>query len=106
VSDPFILCLATAQDGTVYAGTVRGGIFRSRDTGKSWQPVNTGLKRLEIKALMIQQGVVYAGTGDGLYRMTEGSDEWSVVTKGLDEILVHAIAMGSDRTFARTTSTP
>jgi ligand-binding sensor domain-containing protein len=104
LSDPFILCLATGQDGTLYAGTVRGGVFRSHDGGKSWQSVNAGLKRLEIKALLIQHGVVYAGTGDGLYRLPEGTDEWSVVTKGLDETLVHSIAMGADQTLYVGTS--
>ncbi len=104
LSDPFILCLATTHDGTVYAGTFRGGVFRTRDHGKSWQPVNTGLKRLEIKSLLIQHGIIYAGTGDGLYRLPEGTNEWSVVTKGLDETLVHAIAMASDRTLYVGTS--
>src|SRR5262245_26776443 len=95
LTDPFILCLATTHDGTVYAGTFRGGVFRTRDHGKSWQPVNTGLKRLEIKSLLIEHGIIYAGTGDGLYRLPEGTNEWSVVTKGLDDTLVHAIAMAS-----------
>jgi ligand-binding sensor domain-containing protein len=104
LSDPFILCLATGHDGTVYAGTFRGGVFRSHDNGKTWQPVNTGLKRLEIKSLLIRHGVVYAGTGDGLYRLSEGANEWSVVTKGLDETLVHSIAMASDRTLYVGTS--
>ncbi|MGH7229893.1 MAG: WD40/YVTN/BNR-like repeat-containing protein, partial [Nitrospiraceae bacterium] len=104
LSDPFILCLATAHDGTVYAGTFRGGVFRSQDAGNTWQPVNTGLKRLEIKSLLIRHGVVYAGTGDGLYRLVEGAAEWSVVTKGLDETLVHSIAMASDQTLYVGTS--
>ncbi|HJU04106.1 MAG TPA: hypothetical protein VJ692_03070 [Nitrospiraceae bacterium] len=104
LSDPFILCLATGHDGTIYAGTFRGGVFRSHDNGKSWQPVNAGLKRLEIKSLLIRHGVVYAGTGDGLYRLSEGADEWSVVTKGLDETLVHSIAMDADRTLYVGTS--
>lgn len=104
LSDPFILSLATGHDGTVYAGTFRGGVFRSRDNGNSWKPVNSGLKRLEIKALLIQEGTVYAGTGDGLYRMQEGADHWTVVTKGLDETLVHSIAMAPDRTLYVGTS--
>lgn len=104
LSDPFILSLATGRDGTVYAGTFRGGVFRSRDSGKSWQPVNSGLKRLEVKALLIQDGTIYAGTGDGLYRMQEGADRWTVVTKGLDETLVHSIALAPDRTLYVGTS--
>jgi photosystem II stability/assembly factor-like uncharacterized protein len=104
MTDRFILSLAVAEDGAVYAGTFRGGVFESRNGGKSWQAVNNGLKRLEIKALMISAGVIYAGTGDGLYRRTLRGDEWSVVTKGLDETLVHSVAMSSDRTLYVGTS--
>ena len=104
LSDPFILCLATGRDGAIYAGTFRGGVFRSHDGGNTWQSLNAGLKRLEIKSLLIKDGVVYAGTGDGLYRLAEGTVEWTVVTKGLDETLVHSIAVASDRTVYVGTS--
>jgi Uncharacterized protein related to plant photosystem II stability/assembly factor len=104
LTDPFVLCLTTAKDGTIYAGTFRGGVFRSRDAGKSWQPVNKGLKRLEIKALMMDAKGLYAGTGDGVYLLNRAQDQWSVVTTGLDEILVHALARTSDGTLYAGTS--
>ena len=102
VTDPFILTLTTGKDGTIYAGTFRGGVFRSRDRGKSWQAINSGLKRLEIKALLAVSDGVYAGTGDGVYRLA--ADRWSVVTTGLDDILVHALALSSDGTLFAGTS--
>jgi photosystem II stability/assembly factor-like uncharacterized protein len=104
VSDPFILSLATAQDGTVYAGTFREGVFRSTDQGKTWHPVNAGLKRKEIKTLLVAADLVYAGTGDGVYRLHAGEDRWTVVTSGLDEILVHALAQSADGTLYAGTS--
>ena len=64
VTDPFILTLTTGKDGSIYAGTFRGGVFRSRDRGKSWHTINSGLKRLEIKALLAVGDGMYAGTGD------------------------------------------
>ena len=104
LGDPFILSLASAPDGTLYAGTLRAGVFRSQDSGKNWQPVNAGLKRLEIKALVVKDGAVYAGTGDGVYRLPPGEMHWGVLTKGLDETLVHAIVIAPDRTFYAGTS--
>lgn len=104
LTDPFILSLAAAPNGIVYAGTFRGGVFRTKD-GRSWEAVNEGLKRLEIKALLVQQGVVYAGTGDGLYRRSlDGETEWTAVTKGLEDVLVHAVAIASDHTMYVGTS--
>jgi ligand-binding sensor domain-containing protein len=104
LTDPFVLALATGRDGVVYAGTFRGGVFRSRDEGKSWQPVNEGLKRLEIKTLLVTAGSIYAGTGDGVYVLNTEGNRWSVVTGGLDEILVHAIAQARDGTLYAGTS--
>lgn len=104
VSDPFILCLATAKDGTVYVGTFREGVFRSANQGKTWQSVNTGLKRKEVKTLLAVGDVMYAGTADGVYRLRRADDRWTVVTSGLDEILVHALAQSQDGTLYAGTS--
>ena len=104
VGDPFILSLATAKDGTVYAGTFREGVFRSTDQGKSWRSVNAGLKRKEVKTLLAVGDLVYAGTADGVYRLRAGEDHWTVVTSGLDEILVHALVQSADGTLYAGTS--
>ncbi len=104
LNDPFVLALATSEDGAVYAGTFRHGVFRSRDEGKSWQAINEGLKRLEVKALLIEGGTIYAGTGDGVYRLPERETRWVPVTKGLDDTLVHSLAMAADRTLYAGTS--
>ncbi len=104
VTDPFILTLTTGKDGAIYAGTFRGGVFRSRDHGKSWQAMNSGLKHLEIKSLLAAGDVLYAGTSGGAYRLSAGTDRWSVVTTGLDDILVHTLALSSDGTLFAGTS--
>ncbi len=104
VTDPFILSLATGKDGAIYAGTFRGGVFRSRDEGKTWQAINGGLKRFEVKALLVAGDELYAGTGDGVYRLNEAGDRWAVVTTGLDDILVHSLARAADGTLFAGTS--
>ncbi len=104
VTDPFILSLVTAKDGMVYVGTFRGGVFRTKDGGKSWQAVNAGLKRKEIKTLLSVGDVIYAGTADGAYRLNIADDHWKVVTTGLDEVLVHALAQSADGTLYAGTS--
>lgn len=104
ITDPFILSLASTKDGAVYAGTFRGGVFRSRDEGNSWQPVNAGLKRLEVKALLAADQELFAGTGDGVYRLHGSEDHWTPVTSGLDDTLVHALARSADGTLFAGTS--
>ena len=104
VTDPFILSLVTGQDGAVYVGTFRGGVFRSKDQGKTWQAINSGLKRKEIKTLLAVGNVIYAGTADGAYRLNAADDHWTVVTTGLDEVLVHALVRSPDGTLYAGTS--
>ncbi|MCA1958119.1 MAG: hypothetical protein LDL14_06285 [Nitrospira sp.] len=104
VTDPFILSLIVVPDGSVYAGTLHGGVFRSRDNGASWQSVNAGLKRLEVKTLMTTDDGLYAGTADGVYRLNEADDRWSVLATGLDDVLVHALARSTDGTLYAGTS--
>lgn len=104
VADPFILSLAITRDGLVYAGTFRGGVFRSRDEGNTWQSVNEGLKRLEVKSLLAVDHDLYAGTGDGVYRLHGADDHWVPVTTGLDDTLVHSLARAADGTLFAGTS--
>ena len=104
VTDPFILSLTVGEDGVIYVGTFRGGAFRSRDRGKSWQAINTGLKHLEIKSLLAAGDALYAGTADGVYRLSAATDRWSMVSSGLSNILVHAVALSPDGTLFAGTS--
>src|SRR5512139_2065306 len=38
---------------TLYAGTDRGGIFKSTNESTNWSPVNTGLTTTDIRALAL-----------------------------------------------------
>lgn len=75
---------------TIYAATLQAGIFRSDDSGISWQPQNTGLESKTaraVNALILdpaQPAVLYAGTwGDGVYRSLDGGAHWSAWNDGL-----------------------
>ncbi|MFO0773942.1 MAG: hypothetical protein U0172_04660 [Nitrospiraceae bacterium] len=106
LTDTFVLSMTVGQNGTVYAGTFRGGVFRRTTSGTVWEPINEGLKRLEVKALLASQGYIYAGTADGVYRRKDapGAQTWTVVSSGLDDILVHALGRANDGTLFAGTS--
>ncbi len=104
LTDPFVLSLVTAPDGTVYAGTFRAGVFRSQDRGKSWHALNKGLQGLQVKALLVTKNALYAGTGQGVDRYSKDGDQWRVVAKGMDNILVHCLAVAADGALYAGTS--
>jgi photosystem II stability/assembly factor-like uncharacterized protein len=93
ITNPEIKCLVInpTNSSALYAGT-SDSVFKSIDGGNSWSPFNTGLSSAaltSINALVFDTNVVngvptatlYGGTGDGLYKMTDGSSGWS--TAGL-----------------------
>lgn len=103
LGDRFILCLSADENGTVYAGTVRGGVFRTKENGKTWESIKAGLKFVEVKSLLTHHGMVYAGTGRGVYQWDEALREWSAVAPGLDQMLIASLAMTStSQLFAGT----
>ncbi|MCS6804547.1 MAG: hypothetical protein RMM98_13855 [Acidobacteriota bacterium] len=70
--------------GDVFAGTVGGGVFRSRDNGQTWQPVNTGLTNLNVSAFVVKfTGDIFAGTHGGIFRSRNNGNSWQPVNTGL-----------------------
>jgi photosystem II stability/assembly factor-like uncharacterized protein len=52
----------------IYVGTARGGVWKSSDSGYTWQPQSDNRESLAIGALALapsDHSVLYAGTGEG-----------------------------------------
>lgn len=65
----------------LYVGTWGSGLWRSDDTGRTWDPVGTGISYAEITAVAVspaERGVVYAGTEpSAVFRSENGGETWS-----------------------------
>ena len=69
------------------------GIFRSEDNGKTWKAINDGLMMGamgDIRAIVNIQDTLFAGTGNGFYRL--GTDSWQSVKFPVSVSLVRSIA--------------
>ena len=72
------------RNGTLYAGTGRGGVFVSTDLGASWKAFNDGLvggianSQLDVSDLVVLGDNLYAATlGAGVYaRDLSAADTW------------------------------
>src|SRR6201982_1316898 len=67
----------------MYCGTAKAGLFRSRDSGRHWEPVGPGIDHPRITALAVGQaeqggtGIVFAGTEpSAVFRSDTGGDDW------------------------------
>jgi len=74
------LAVASGAPGLVYAGTLSGGVFKSRDGGATWQPAATGLP-VGAPLLLAAGGrdgrTLYAATGLALFASADGGGLWT-----------------------------
>lgn len=91
-------CCAVVVDPTdpriVWVGAASGGIWRSTDEGKTWNPVGDQNASLSIGALALDpfdHNTIYAGTGEphnsidsffgaGLLRSSDGGQTWTLLS--------------------------
>jgi len=96
-----ILSLLAIPDGTLYAGTVGGGVFCSGDAGNSWTPA--GLTNHNVLSLAVLGTTLYAGTaGGGIFRAKDGGNSWTQVNTGLTDRRVRSLAVLGTTLYAGT----
>ena len=64
------------RPGTVYAGTLKGGVWKSSDGGGHWSPLPEGLGSWPVLSLAVSPGRVWAATIAGLFVLTEEDPVW------------------------------
>lgn len=67
-----------------YAGLNGGGAMRSDDAGGHWQDVSAGLPSRSVRSLAFANGLVAAGTGDGVAVTVDGKTWRSAGLRGFD----------------------
>lgn len=88
------LAVARWAGGPVLFAGTDAGVFRTGNAGRSWEPANRGLPGtdpgsgvtdLAVVALAVgpDDGVLYAGTGQGVFRSTDGGRRWRPANRGL-----------------------
>ena len=76
------LAIDPATPTTLYAGTYRGGVFKSTNGGGNWSAVNTGLTNTDVYTLAIDPitpTTLYAGTwGGGVFDMEQVENPYNL----------------------------
>ena len=104
----FRLAINPQSPSTLYAATA-GGVLKSTDRGANWSAVNSGLSAISLNGITNyavttvaidpqNTSTVYAATGAGVFRSTDGGANWSAVNSGLTTLAVAALAVDPQNT--------
>ena len=84
-------CGVTSQPNVFYMGAVNGGVWKSDDFGRTWNPIFDGQPTQSIGAIAVapsDPNVIYVGSGeglarpdlsvgDGVYKSTDAGKSWT-----------------------------
>ncbi len=79
----------TSMGSILFVGTATyglpggGGVYRSKDTAKSWQEVNSGLASINIWALGVNNTTLFAATDSGVFTSSDSGSSWKLANTGL-----------------------
>jgi photosystem II stability/assembly factor-like uncharacterized protein len=90
-----------AQDGTLLAGTMEDGVFRSADRGTHFHRWNFGLLDLNVLSMAISADfasdeTIFVGAETGIFRSTNGGRAWREVNFPIEFAPVLSLALSPD----------
>ena len=99
------IAIDPSRTSTVFAGTAKGGLFRSRDGGSSWQWVARvpGVRRpkaylafpwavVAIAIDPLHPDTIYAGSQTGgILKSSDGGTTWAVANTGLTDKRIYTL---------------
>ena len=99
--------------GTAYAAIdrhrmndLRPYMVRTRDGGKTWQPITTGIPHdafvRAIREDVVQRGLLFAGTERGIYFSADDGDHWQSLQRNLPMSAIYDIAVHENDVIAAT----
>jgi photosystem II stability/assembly factor-like uncharacterized protein len=92
--DPATLYVVISAGNDITTGAPVGGLFKSVDSGASWQPAGRGFGDPYVSALAFDPnspGTLYARTQGGLYKSMDAAASWQPIGNGLGDTIIYVI---------------
>lgn len=89
---------------TLFVAT-RTGLVIVKRVGATWQKVGLGLVGHHVTSVIAREGVILAGTTDGIFRSDDGGQHWEETSRGLSVRHVRWLAFHPDISDCEFTGT-
>lgn len=90
------------DSSNIFAGT-SGKIYRSSDTGNTWQILNTGLASTKILSFLSKSNgssnVIFAGSEGLIYRSVDNGNTWMVIKNDISALKVVKMIFNKDKSI-------
>ena len=99
ISDLVSIHVSPSEPDTLFLASNGDGIYKSTDQGESWDRVNAGLGRADVRLVVSSprtSDVAFAAGGTtGLFRTSDGGSTWEAIT-AFGDISVRSIAFSPE----------
>ncbi|HXN06021.1 MAG TPA: YCF48-related protein [Nitrospiria bacterium] len=102
---PNVTAVVSDEERGFYSATDGEGIFRSKDWGLTWLPMNEGLGDHHVAWLYQDSShTLFAAAGDGIYRGDRTLKRWVLLNEGLEKEIPLSFHIDSGKTLYAGTS--
>lgn len=102
---PDLRSLAVASDGTWFAGAHVGGLWRSRDSGATWE--NLVEPKADVHQVLAgEAGLVCVAAAGGFGWSEDGGESWSWSSEGLHAPYCRAVALDGTTVYLGASTGP
>ncbi len=93
----------TEVAGILFAGVFEGGVYVSRDTGRTWRASNTGLASRTVRTITRCRTRLYVGTERaGVFQSLDTGATWTAINNGLTTLNINTIFADCPTLYAGT----
>ncbi|HVF15176.1 MAG TPA: hypothetical protein VM942_11285 [Acidimicrobiales bacterium] len=104
---PAVRTMAVDDEGRMYVNVHVGGIVRSDDGGRTWQPtIEVDVDVHQVATVPGAPGMVLAATAKGLATSDNYGKSWKLVDDGLHARYARAVAVSDDMVFLSVSEGP